>query len=71
MKIPASAPRAGRSVESRAMKSSSVAPGLSQQGCNFIEWAGCAAAIAACTASGPGLIPCLLAAAPGCVKCVS
>jgi hypothetical protein len=46
--------------------------GLTPQGCNVFEWAGCAAAVAACSAlSGPALIACVAAAAPGCVKCVT
>lgn len=45
--------------------------GLSVQGCNVFEWAGCAAAIAGCAAlSGPALVACVAAAAPGCVKCL-
>ncbi len=45
--------------------------GVSPQGCNVFEWAGCAAAIAGCAAlSGPALIACVAAAAPGCVKCL-
>jgi hypothetical protein len=45
--------------------------GISPQGCNVFEWAGCAAAIAGCAAlSGPALIACVAAAAPGCVKCL-
>jgi len=45
---------------------------ITPQGCNFLEWAGCAAAVAGCAAlSGPALIACVAAAAPCCVKCVS
>lgn len=46
--------------------------GIRPQGCNVFEWAGCAAAVAGCAAlSGPALIACVAAAAPGCVKCVT
>jgi hypothetical protein len=49
----------------------SATAGISPQGCNVFEWAGCAAAIAGCAAlSGPALIACVAAAAPGCVKCL-
>jgi hypothetical protein len=49
-----------------------VSNGISPQGCNVFEWAGCAAAVAGCAAlSGPALIACVAAAAPGCVKCVT
>lgn len=48
------------------------ASGVQPQGCNVFEWAGCAAAVAGCAAlSGPALIACVAAAAPGCVKCVT
>lgn len=45
---------------------------LTLQGCNVFEWAACAAVVAGCSAlSGPALIACVAAAAPGCVKCVT
>lgn len=57
---------------SECIGAASVAGGaLTPQGCNALEWLGCAGAIAACAAlSGPALIACVAAAAPGCVKCV-
>lgn len=71
MKMPTYAPGRARSSSGRTYGRNSAPSALEPQGCNPWELLGCAAAIAACTASGPGLVPCLLAAAPGCVKCVS
>jgi hypothetical protein len=47
--------------------------GLTAQGCSPLQWVGCAAQIAACTAAtgGVGLVACLAAAAPNCISCVS
>lgn len=44
---------------------------LKQQSCNPLEWAGCAAAVASCVATGPGIAACVAAIAPACVKCVT
>jgi hypothetical protein len=46
--------------------------GLRLQGCNAFEWIRCGAIVAGCAGlSGPALIACVAAAAPGCVKCVT
>lgn len=45
--------------------------GLTQQGCNVFEAAGCVGVLAACAQlSGPAAIQCVAAAAPACVKCL-
>ena len=57
-------------VEKRvqAKQSDAVRP----QSCTFLEGLACAAAIAGCGAvTGPALVACLAAVAPGCIKCVT
>jgi hypothetical protein len=62
-------------ARSRSLATPSVSAdreGVQPQGCNVLEWIGCAAAVAACGGiSGPGVVACLAAAAPGCIKCVT
>jgi hypothetical protein len=72
MKLPEYMPSRAREMHTGVGQSSRV-DGLRVQGCNVLEWAQCAAQVAACTAStgGIGLIACLAAVAPNCVKCVS
>ncbi len=57
--------------ETSALFAISGETGVTPQGCNALEWIGCAAAVAACVGlSGPALVACVAAAAPGCVKCL-
>jgi hypothetical protein len=73
MHMPISLPAALRGTEAVNVHNMLGTPDrLTPQGCNVFEWAGCAAAVAGCAAlSGPALIACVAAAAPGCVKCVT
>lgn len=71
MNIPQHMPTIPRGAAQWA-KQANATSRLAPQGCNALEWLGCAATVAACAGlSGPGLIACVAAAAPGCVKCVS
>ncbi len=70
MKMPIHQPQASRNREGRALRGALA--GVTPQGCNVLEWAVCAGAVAGCTAlTGPALVACVAAAAPGCVKCVT
>lgn len=39
-------------------------------GCRWYRKLACASAIAACAATGPGLVACISASAPSCLDCV-
>ena len=71
MKVPSLHPPAPLRTDAQSLKHHSVG-GISLQGCNALEWVGCAAAVAGCTMlTGPALVACVASAAPGCVKCVT
>lgn len=71
MKLPGSAPAAERSFDCRPVRWSEISAGLHPQGCSPWKAVGCVAAIAGCATSGPGLLACLAAVAPGCIDWVS
>ncbi len=72
MKLPHIAPAAERLRNEAGRHGAAPAGQIQMQGCNAFEWIGCAAAVAGCAGlSGPALVGCVAAVAPGCIKCVS
>jgi hypothetical protein len=70
MRLPGRFPPAQRATDLHAASRPSPHGAIEPQGCNVLEGAACAAAIAGCVASGVGVVACLTSAAPHCIKCL-
>jgi hypothetical protein len=72
MKLPSQMQSARASAQTPRAAGADARGGLRLQGCNAFEWIKCGAVVAGCgSLSGPALIACVAAAAPGCIKCVT
>jgi hypothetical protein len=72
MQLPTYAPAVAHRNDGAKFHFTDDVTGLQPQKCNVWEWVGCGAAVAGCFGlTGPALIACVAAVAPGCVKCVT
>jgi hypothetical protein len=72
MKLPPALHRVPRPESGLLARTNVSVDHIQAQGCNALEWIGCAAAVAGCGAlTGPALVACLAGVAPGCIRCVT